>query len=81
MVILHVKFESDWAKTSRYRVHKVKWDGPTHEPTHEHAQPPTNGRVTISPPTLLRGDNYFPKRPSMQRFILRRNYMMFPLVL
>ena len=51
---------------SRYRVHKVKRDGtthprthpPTHEPTHSLTQSPTNGRVTISPPTLLRGDNY-----------------------
>ena len=44
-----------------YRVHKVKCDGPmhirTHSPTRSLTQPPTNGRVTISPPTLLRGDN------------------------
>ena len=61
MVNVHVKFESDWAKTSRYRDHKVKRDGathkPTHEPTHSLTQPPTIGHVTISPPTLLRGDN------------------------
>ena len=44
---------------SRYRVHKVKHDGHTyaHARTHALTQPPTNGRVTISPPTLLQGDN------------------------
>ena len=45
---------------SRYRVHKVKNDGLKHSPTNaltHLTQPPTNGRVTISPPMLLQGDN------------------------
>ena len=74
---------------SRYRVYKVKRDGPNHQPTHPLThptthelpryymecqswpwplqgkawrthpltQPPTNCRVTISLPTLLRGDD------------------------
>ena len=39
---------------SLYHVHKVKRDGRTHALTW--TQPPTNGRVSISPPTL-RGDS------------------------
>ena len=47
-----------------YRAHKVKCDGRTdasthsltHARTHSLIQPLTNGRITISPPTLLRGD-------------------------
>ena len=31
----------------------------TASPTHSITQPHTNGRITISPPTLLRGDNIF----------------------
>ena len=106
---LHVKFESDWAKTvvsivstrSYTRSAKVDLDlwphdpkligfllsssttymwnlkvigqklwllscprgwvgwnhAPTHEPTHSLTQQLTNGRITISPPTLLRVDN------------------------
>ena len=45
---------------SHYRVHKVKCDGQmyarTHKSTHSLTKPPTNRRVTITPPTLLRGD-------------------------
>ena len=41
MKILHVKFESDRAKTvSRYRVHKAKRDGRTDARTHSLTQPP-----------------------------------------
>ena len=48
---------------SLYRVHKEgATDARTDSPTHSLTQPPTNGRVTISPPTLLRGDN---KRPNL----------------
>ena len=103
---LHVKFESDWAKTvvftvptrfytcsqrakvdldlwpydpkslgflsswttyrrrlkviqwnsSLYHVHKGMRNGQTHSCTHSLTQPHTNGHITISPPTLLRGD-------------------------
>ena len=79
---VHVKFESDWAKTevcilpTSFYTKSAKVDlesvscpqgkarrtdrhthALTHAPTHSLTQPPTNGRITISPPTLLRGDN------------------------
>ena len=51
---LHVKFESDLAKTVVYIVstRQSMTDARMHSLTHPH----TNDRTTISPPTLLRGD-------------------------
>ena len=46
---------------SLYRVHKARHDACTHartdSPSHSLTQPHSHGRITISPPTLLRGDN------------------------
>ena len=63
MTNVHVKFESDWAKTvvaivsTRQSVTEPRTHARTHPPMNPLTQPPTNGRVTISPPTLLQGDN------------------------
>ena len=49
---LHVKFESDLAKTRLYYANKEEA-----RQTQPLAQPRTNGHITISPSTRLRGDN------------------------
>ena len=49
---LHVKFESDPMKSCPQG--KAWW---TNRPTNSLTQPHMNGRITLSPPTLLRGDN------------------------
>ena len=73
---------------SCYRVHKVKRDGhtyarthphthaPTHSLTHSLTQPPTNGRVTISPPTLLRGDNEEVIHPLLSCYFVILSHLM-----
>ena len=56
--ILHVKLESDRAKNcSLYRAHKAKRDGRTDGRKHPLTTPHANGHITVSPPTLFRGDS------------------------
>ena len=52
---LHLKFESDREKTVVCIVSTRQ--SATDARTHSLTQPPTNGCITISPPTLLRGNN------------------------
>ena len=58
-----------WRKISRYRVLKIKGHGRTEARTHSRihslTQPPTNGRITMSHPTLLRGDKNVKKHPKL----------------
>ena len=42
----------------------------THEPIHSLTQPPKNGQVTISPPTLLQGDNKHDTNSQLTHMIL-----------
>ena len=58
---LHVKFESDRAKSVFCIVstRQSATDALMHGLTHSLTQSQTNGSITISPPTLLRGDNKY----------------------